>query len=204
VISGTLAVGSAGAHNVTITVSDGTLTDTDTLTWTVASANTPPVVDSVSVAPASPTTNQTLTATVTSHDANGDPLTTAYQWTRNGTDIVGATGSTLDLGGANNGNRGDLIRVRATVNDGTATSPAVTSSPVTIANTAPSATVGLAPAAPDTNAIVTATATRSDADADAVSLHYVWKVNGTTRRTTDTTALTDTLDLSTARSQAPR
>ena len=198
VISGTLGAGAAGTHNVTITVSDGTLTDTDTLTWTVASANTPPVVDSVSVAPASPTTNQTLTATVTSHDANNDPLTTAYQWTRNGADIAGATGSTLDLSGANNGNRGDLIRVRVTVNDGAATSPAVTSSPVTIANSAPSATVGLAPASPDTNAIVTATATRSDADADAVSLHYVWKVNGTTRRTTDTTALTDTFDLSVA------
>ena len=33
---------------------------------------------------------------------------------------------------------------------------------------------------------------------DTVSLHYVWKVNGTTRKTTDTTALTDTFDLSVA------
>ena len=198
VISGTLAAGSAGTHTVTITVTDGTLTDTDAFTWTVTAANTPPVVDSVTIAPASPTTNQTLTATVTSHDADGDARTTAYQWTRNGTDIAGATSSTLDLSGANNGNRGDLIRVRATVNDGTATSAAVTSSPVTIANTAPSATVGLAPSSPDTNATLTATATRTDADADTVSLHYVWQVNGTTRRTTDTTALTDTFDLSTA------
>ena len=33
---------------------------------------------------------------------------------------------------------------------------------------------------------------------DTVSLHYVWKVNGTTRQTTDTAALTDTFDLSAA------
>ena len=64
---------------------------TDTFTWTVtAAANTPPVVDSVTVTPASPTTGQTVTANVTSHDADGDPLTTSYQWTRNGTDISGA------------------------------------------------------------------------------------------------------------------
>ena len=60
----------------------------------------------------------TLTANVTSHDAEGDPLTTSYQWTRNGLDIAGATGATLDLALAGNGDRGDLIRVSVTVNDG--------------------------------------------------------------------------------------
>jgi hypothetical protein len=43
VISGTLSFVSAGAHNVTITVSDGALTDTDTFTWTVANTNRAPV-----------------------------------------------------------------------------------------------------------------------------------------------------------------
>ena len=152
----------------------------------------------MTVTPASPTTGQTVTANVTSHDADGNPLTTSYQWTRNGTDISGQTGSTLNLATAGNGDRGDLIRVRVTVNDGTVNSSAVTSSPVTVANTAPVATVTVGPAAPDTAATLTATATKSDADADTVSLHYVWKVNGTTRKTTDTTALTDTFDLSVA------
>ena len=50
-----------------------------------------------------------MTANVTSHDAEGSTLTTAYQWTRNGTDISGATGSTLNLATAGNGDRGDLI-----------------------------------------------------------------------------------------------
>jgi large repetitive protein len=200
VISGTLTAGSVGAHSVTLTVSDGSASDTDTFTWTVTSAaNTAPVVDSVTVTPASPTTGQTVTANVTSHDAEGNPLTTSYQWTRNGTNISGATGATLDLATAGNGDKGDLIRVIATVNDGSLNSAPVTSSPVTVANTPPVATVGLAPSSPDTAATLTATATRSDADAaDAISLHYVWRVNGTTRKTTDTTALTDTFDLSVA------
>ena len=66
-------------------------------------------------APASPTTSQTLTADGRRHDADGDTLTTAYQWTKNGTDIAGATGATLNLATAGNGDRGDVIRVRATV-----------------------------------------------------------------------------------------
>jgi CSLREA domain-containing protein len=161
--------------------------------------NTPPVVDSVTIGPANPTTNQTLTATVTSHDANGDPLTTAYQWTRNGTDIAGATGSTLNLGTAGNGDKGDLIRVRVTVNDGATTSAPVTSSPVTVANTAPTATVSLAPSSPQTDATMTATATKADVDGDAVGLTFVWTVNGVERRTfSSPSALTDTFDLAIA------
>ena len=198
VISGTLTA-AAGPSNVTVTVSDASGSATDTFTWTVTPpANTAPVVDTATIAPTSPTTGQTLTATVTSHDAEGNPLTTSYQWRRNGTDIVGQTGSTLNLATAGNGDRGDAITVRVTVYDGSLTSTPVTSSAVTVANTAPVATVGLAPSSPDTAATVTATATKSDADADTVSLHYVWKVNGTTRKTTDTTALTDTFDLSVA------
>ena len=65
--------------------------------------NAAPVVDTVVIDQATPTTNQTLTATVTSHDADGDPLTYAYQWTKNGTDIAGATASTLNLAQTANG-----------------------------------------------------------------------------------------------------
>ena len=56
--------------------------------------NTAPVVGHASrSAPASATTGSLLTASVTSHDADADTLTTAYQWTRNGIDIAGATGA---------------------------------------------------------------------------------------------------------------
>jgi hypothetical protein len=66
------------------------------------------------------------------------------------------------------------------------------------ANSAPSATVSISPSSPTTDQTLTATATASDPDGNTVSLHYVWKVNGTVRRTVDTTALSDTFDLSVA------
>ena len=75
----------------------------------------------------------------------------------------------------------------------------MTSSPVTVTNTAPSATVSLNTASPGTNDTLTATATRADADSDTVTLTYVWKVNGTVRKTTsNSSSLSDTFDLSQA------
>ena len=41
-VTGTLATGSAGSHFVTLTVSDGFLTDTDTFTFTVSASDPPP------------------------------------------------------------------------------------------------------------------------------------------------------------------
>ena len=80
---------------------------------------------------------------MTSHDPDIDTVTYAYQWSKNGTDITGATASTLDLSqtaNGGNGNRGDLIRVRVTANDGNSNSAPVTSAPVTVAGRpAPSA-----------------------------------------------------------------
>ncbi len=106
---------------------------------------TPPVVDSVTINQATPRTNDTLSVTVQSHDVNNDPITHQYQWIRNGSDIAGQTGPTLNLATAGNGNKGDTIAVRVTANDGTANSAPVTSSAVTILNTVPTATVGLSP-----------------------------------------------------------
>src|SRR5206468_5650613 len=45
-----------------------------------AESNSAPVVDSASITPTSPTTNQSVTANVTSHDADGDTVAYAYQW----------------------------------------------------------------------------------------------------------------------------
>src|SRR4029079_6220388 len=84
--------------------------------------------------------------------------------------------------------------------DGDLTSAPATSDPITVSNSVPSATVELSDDAPATGDTLTATATVDDDDAsDTVSLTYVWKVNGTTVRTTGpTTDLTDSLDLSVA------
>ncbi len=183
--------------SVTVTPNDG-LVDGAPAADLATVGNAAPVVDSVSIDQTSPRTNDTLTATVTSHDPDGDPMVTSYQWTRNGVDLAGETGATLDLSTVGNGDRGDLIRVRVTVSDGTTSSAPVTSSSVIVANTSPSATVALDDPSPATSATLTATATAADVDGDSTSLTYVWKVDGTTRRTTVTSSLTDTFDLSLA------
>ena len=157
--------------------------------------NGTPVVDSVSVSPTQPRTNDTLTAGVVAHDPDGDPLTFAYQWTRNGMDLAGATAATLPLSLAGNGDRGDAIAVRVTASDGTLVSAPMTSAAVVIVDTAPVASVALSPSAPTTSTVMVATATASDADTDPLTLTYVWSVNGVIKRTTVTTASTDSFDL---------
>jgi YVTN family beta-propeller protein len=157
--------------------------------------NSAPVVDSVTISPAQPRTNNTLTTSVTAHDADGDALTYAYQWTRNGTDISGATGATLDLSVAGNGDRGDSIAVRVTASDGSLTSATRTSAAVVVTDSAPVASVALNTTSPTTQTVLVATATASDADGDALTFTYVWKVNGVVRRTTVTAATTDSFDL---------
>src|SRR5262249_60448432 len=74
---------------------------------------------------------------------------------------------------------------------------AAASDSATVANSAPTATVGLNTHAPFTNDTLTATATKSDADGDPVTLTFVWKVGTVTKRTfSSDTALTDTFDSS--------
>ncbi len=137
---------------VTVTPNDGTVNGSGAAD-TATVGNSTPVVDSVAIDQANPRTDDVLSATVTSHDDDDDPLTTSYQWTKNGGDIAGATSATLDLSVAGNGDKGDVIRVRVSVSDGVAASPAITSDPVTILNTAPSATVSLDDQSPSTGAI---------------------------------------------------
>jgi hypothetical protein len=175
---------------------DGTLHSSN-----VTVVNTAPVVDSASIGQSSPQTNDTLTTSVSKHDADGDTVTLAYQWqksTNGGTswnDLAGQTGSSLDLSVAGNGDKGDQLRVKVTPNDGSIDGASVTSAAVTVVNTAPAAgTVAIAPASPQTNDLLTATPSGfSDADGDSLTYHYTWK-NGSTVVGSDSA----TLDLSQA------
>src|SRR4029079_8630704 len=160
----------AGTYNVSVNVTDGTLSaPADTFTWTVSAANTAPVVDTATVTPPGPTTGQTLTASFTAHDAEGDTLTPSYQWTKNGTNISGATSSTLNLATAGNGDKGDLIRVIVTVSDGSLSSAPLTSSPVTVANSAPVFTTNIANQSNAPGAVVSLDADATDADSDTLT-----------------------------------
>ena len=84
-------------------------------------------------------------------------------------------------------------------NDGLDDSAPVTSSPVTVLNTIPVASVSIDDTTPGSNDVITATATDSDLDGDTVTLTYVWRVNNVVRQTTsNSSSLTDTFDLSLA------
>ena len=141
-----------------------------------------PVAGTVTAAPASPKTNQTLTATPSGFtDPDGDALTYHYQWLRNGTPIAGAISASLDLSQPGNGDRGDDVRVDvfATDGKGAASDPAFQT--VTVANTAPTAgTVAVKPASPATNDVVKAVPSGyADVDGDQLTYRYQWLRNGT-------------------------
>jgi len=144
------------------------------------SMNSAPVIDTVSLSPSSPRTNDVIQATVVAHDADGDPLTYSYEWLRNGAPIADATGSSLDLSAPGHGDRDDTITVRVIASDGQATSAPATAS-VVVSDTAPTASVALDSASPATDQVITATATSSDADGDAITYTFTWKVDGGVR-----------------------
>jgi hypothetical protein len=162
---------------VSVTPSDGTASGT-AAGASATVANSAPTLASASIAETTATTSTLLHAIAgATADGDNDVIALAYQWTRNGADIVGATTQALDLSVAGNGDK--------------ATSFASGSRLLTAPSTAPSrhhrpddrelgavTTVALAPSSPDTNALVTATATRADSDGDAVALTFVWRVNG--------------------------
>ena len=132
-----------------------------------------PVTGTVSLAPASPRTNQTLTATVSGFsDPDGDPLTYHYEWFRNGTQIPGATTSSLNLRAAGNGDLGDRIRVEVYATDGHGAASDPASTKVTVANTAPTAgTVTTRPVPAATKDVMRAVTTGfADIDGDELTL----------------------------------
>jgi hypothetical protein len=207
VLSGNPSVNDEGTLTIRVTATDPEALSASTA-FQLTLSNTPDSLNdlptaNVSLNTGSPATNDTLTATVTASDADGDPLTFTYVWKVNGTVVQTTAGTaaltdTLDLSQAGNGDRGDLVIVEVTPFDGTANG-AIATANATVANSAPTATVSLNTPAPLTNDTVTASVTAADADGDAVTLTYVWKVDGVVVQTTAaTTSLTDTLDLSVA------
>jgi extracellular elastinolytic metalloproteinase len=91
----------------------------------------------------SPTTAQTLMATATRADADGDPVSLRYVWKVNGVvkrDVTKTSGTSadltdsFDLSVAGNGDRGDNVSVEVTPDDGVLTGTTVTAS-ATVADT---------------------------------------------------------------------
>jgi len=159
--------------------------------------NSAPVISSVMLDKSTPTTNETLTATVVGSDADGDAITYQYAWYVNNV-TVPETSATLDLSQASYGNKGDSIYVTVTPSDAINSGAAFSSGTVTVANSAPViSSVTLDNLDPRIDDCLTAQVLGAfDADSDPVTFQYTWAVNGQVVQITSSADTTDWLDLS--------
>jgi len=162
----------------TVTPYDGTDTGTpgsDSVTIT----NSSPVVDSLTLDPADPGTDDTVAATVSTSDAEGDSVTVTYAWFVDGVE-TGHTGTTLD--GASWFDKDQTVTVEVTPDDGT-DAGATASDSVTVANSPPGApTLAITPSTPDVGTddlVCEVDVDAADADGDAITYVMTWTVDGT-------------------------
>ena len=136
------------------------------------------------VTPASPRTDDDLTATWTAAtDADGDSLVYVYQWLRNGAAVAGQSGTTASLGVTllrAQTTRGDRwsLSVRAQSVVPALSSAAVVSDEVTVGNTAPEPPVSatISPASPATDDDLSVShLPATDADGDALTYTCEWR-----------------------------
>ena len=172
-------------------------------------SNHAPIIQTVTLTPSPASTGDTVRVNAGAYDPDfsasifGDPLTYAYEWSRNGTVITGATQSTLDLSVGGNGDRGDTISVLVTATDPQGASASRAAS-FTVADAPPVIAAQLNTTSPRTNDVLTVIAQVSDADGDPVTTTYEWLRNGTvvsgaTSASFDLAALGDRGDTITAR-----
>jgi len=163
---------------VTATPNDGTF-DGPPGTASLTISNTPPLLAAMAMTPTVNTTEATTFTclTGTTSDADSDAVTTTVSWSVSGTD-PGITADTLD---GTWFSKNDVVACVGTPNDGTDDGAAVTSSSVTVANTAPYiSTVNITPSTAYTADVLTCTWSGfTDGDGDTDASTVVWKINGT-------------------------
>ena len=146
----------------------------------------------------SPRTNDVLTATATGFDLDGDVLAYDFEFWLNGTyvssGLFASNVSSWNLANPPFGNRGDTITMYVSAWDRAMWSQR-TSVTAVIVNSPPDVTVSLDDKAPNSKAVLTATAAGSDADGDPVTFTYSWQINKKIKQTTTTTATTNAFDL---------
>ena len=111
-------------------------------------------------------TNDTLTATAVSSDADGDTVSLTYEWDVDG--IVVQSGSDNTLDGTTYFDKGSVVSVNVTPNDGTEDGITLSSNGVTISNSIPaSLLVSTSPSSPTAgvdDVICSASATDDDGE----------------------------------------
>jgi hypothetical protein len=131
-ISGTLSYTSAGTHSVTATVSDGSLSASQTFTWTVTNVNRPPTLDLV--ADQTHAENTAVSLQLAGNDPDGQTLTYTATGLPPSLTVSAATG--LISGTLSNTSAGSHS-VTATVSDGSLSASRTFTWTVTDSNQAP-------------------------------------------------------------------
>lgn len=171
--------------SVTVTPFNGELAGAPA-TAEVTVVNSAPTL-SLAWAVGMPTTLDSLVVEPTTADADADPITVRYTWTRDG-EATGLTGATV---APENTARGEVWEVTAIAGDGETDSAPATLS-IVIENSAPRLeSVALEPSiAYVTTTLLARPTGLEDDDGDAVTTQWAWFVNGAlvTSATTDTLA----------------
>ena len=161
----------------TVTPHDGLDAGTPSIA-SITIANTPPVLDAVTLGPDPAYEADTLTcAPGATSDVDGTTaFTYTYAWSVDGAD-PGETSATLD---GSSFDRGQVVFCTATPNDGDDDGAPVDSNPVTIANTIPAVTdVAISPDPAGAEDTLTCSWTFHDDDADTDASTVSWTVNAT-------------------------
>lgn len=144
---------------------------------TVTIANTAPADATVEISPSNPLTSDDLTLTLAASDADGEALTWAITWSRDGVEVPEFTGDEVVPASATGS--GESWSVEATPSDATGAGPMATAS-VRVDDTAPtlgSLAMGPSDAVYGETLGVSAVGVE-DTDGDALTVHYAWFING--------------------------
>jgi len=144
-------------------------------------SNSPPEVTAVSLNPNTVYTDDTISASMSTSDADGDAVSLSYEWMVDGA-TVAETGSTLD--GAAYFEKGQTVALVVTPTDGDEDGDTAASETLTVANSLPTAPeLSISPEAPlaGSDDLLCQIATVStDDDDDPVTYSFAWTVDGTT------------------------
>ena len=184
----------AGTHsNIIITVSDGTDTDTETISITVEAANTAPVLASIGNQTAEEGVAKSVAVSAT--DADGDALTFSISGNPTGVTLTDNTDGTASIEISAAVAAGTHSNIIITVSDGTDTDTETISITIEAANTAPVlASIGNQTAEEGVAKSVAVSAT--DADDDALTFSISGNPTGVTL--TDNTDGTASIEISAA------
>lgn len=169
----------------------------------VSIINAPPTISSVTLSPNPVQTDDILTVVASASDSDNDPLSYTFDWyvdTGSGMQLVQTTNAgsfnTDTLDGVSFFDRGDLVYVTVTTDDGN-NSTSADSPTQTVENTPPSAFNPMITPSDPVAGIddLLCSSQTSDADSDSVTLYYEWTVDGVLSSiTTDTVPGAQTLN----------